>query len=106
MENFQKIAREIFLAAVEKVKPDRLIRDNVKLCEHSLNIAGKEFPIHPEGRIVVTGAGKASALMACELENILGDQINKGHIVVKYGHSVPLKYISCTEGGHPVPDAK
>ncbi|MDX9882421.1 MAG: glycerate kinase [Prolixibacteraceae bacterium] len=105
MENFQKIAREIFLAAVEKVKPDRLIRDNVNLNGHFLRVAGKEFPLPPEGRIVVSGAGKATALMARELENILGDRIHKGHIVVKYGHSVPLKIINCTEGGHPVPDA-
>ncbi len=105
MENLQHIAREIFLAAVEKVKPDRLIRDNVKLCSNSLHIAGKEFALHPEGKIVVSGAGKATALMARELENILGNRIHKGHIVVKYGHSVPLKIINGTEGGHPVPDA-
>ncbi len=104
MKDYQQIAREIFLAAVEKVKPDRLIRDNVKLHGHSLLIAGKEILLHSEGRIVVTGAGKATALMALELENILGNRIFGGHIVVKYGHSVPLKYIDCTEGGHPVPD--
>jgi hydroxypyruvate reductase/glycerate 2-kinase len=52
----------------------------------------------------VIGAGKASASMAKEVENILGNRITSGHIVVKYGHGCELKYIDVSEAGHPVPD--
>jgi len=43
--------------------------------------------------------------MAAEVENILGDRVIEGHIVVKYGYSCKLKYIRVTEAGHPVPDS-
>ncbi|HSN07400.1 MAG TPA: DUF4147 domain-containing protein, partial [Hanamia sp.] len=39
-----------------------------------------------------------------EVENILGNKITSGHIVVKYGHGCELKYIDVSESGHPLPD--
>ena len=42
--------------------------------------------------------------MAQTIEHILGSRITEGHIITKYEHSVPLKYIGTTEAGHPVPD--
>jgi glycerate-2-kinase len=42
--------------------------------------------------------------MALSVENLLGPRISGGHISVKYGFSVPLRYIEITEAGHPVPD--
>jgi glycerate 2-kinase len=57
-------------------------------------------------KIYVIGAGKASAMMALEVENILGSRITHGHVIVKYGHSAKLKYINVSEAGHPVPDSK
>jgi len=56
-------------------------------------------------RIIVVGAGKASAPMAKALEEILGDGIDGGLICVKYGHGMDLKKIRVLEAGHPVPDA-
>ncbi len=37
-------------------------------------------------------------------ENILGNRISGGHIVVKYEHSCKLIRTIVTEAGHPVPD--
>jgi hydroxypyruvate reductase len=42
--------------------------------------------------------------MATAVETILGNRINKGIIVVKYGHGLPLYRIDLIEAGHPVPD--
>jgi glycerate-2-kinase len=42
--------------------------------------------------------------MAAEVEKILGDTIEEGHVIVKYGHSSGTKRIKVTEAGHPVPD--
>jgi len=56
-------------------------------------------------RIIVVGAGKASAPMAKALEEILGDEIDGGLICVKYGHGMDLKKIRVLEAGHPVPDS-
>lgn len=55
-------------------------------------------------RIIVLGAGKATARMAQGLEDILGDRIDGGIISVKYGHTETLKRIEIREAGHPIPD--
>ena len=55
-------------------------------------------------RIVVIGAGKATARMAKAVEAICGDRITEGLISVKYGHTEPLSVIKTIEAGHPVPD--
>lgn len=102
--DFKKAAEQIFLAGVAGVLPDKLIRKEVRIKEDTLFISSLQFPLHAVNRIFVVGAGKASALMAKEIEDILGDRISGGHIVVKYGHASALKYISIHEGGHPVPD--
>ena len=55
-------------------------------------------------RIIVVGAGKATAYMAKALEDRIGDRLVHGRIIVKYGHSLSLMHIECFEGGHPIPD--
>lgn len=97
-------AKEIFLAGIEIVKPDILIPHFVSLENDVLKIENHRFQLAEIKNIYLTGAGKASALMAKAIENILGSRISSGHIVTKYGHAVPLKYAFVTEAGHPVPD--
>ncbi len=57
-------------------------------------------------RILVVGAGKASGTMAHALEEILGDRITAGLVVVKDGHTAPTKKIKLVEAGHPIPDER
>lgn len=56
-------------------------------------------------QVRVLGAGKGVAPMALALEDMLGQRIDEGFIVVKYDHGLPLKRIRQAEAGHPVPDA-
>lgn len=100
----RQTAIDIFLAGVESVKPDNLIRSYISVKDNMLKIDKLIFDLSDIKNIYVVGAGKASALMAQEMESVLGSRITKGHIVTKYNHSVPLKYIGYTEAGHPVPD--
>ena len=102
--NHRYIAEQLFLSAVKSVLPDRLISGAVFINGDTLHIADREFSLEQIKNIWVIGAGKASAIMALEVEKILGDRIAGGHIVVKYGHSVNLKKITVSEAGHPVPD--
>ena len=97
-------AEQIFMAGIESVLPDKLIGDHVVIRGSTLLISSLRFPLDTVDRIFVIGAGKACALMAKEIENILGDRIAEGHVVVKYAHACALKYITLTEAGHPVPD--
>jgi len=98
------VAEQVFLAGVERVLPDRLISKAMSLKDSYLTINDLNFNLDSINNVYVIGAGKASALMAAEVERILGDRITYGHIVVKYGHSCKLNKIKVTEAGHPVPD--
>jgi glycerate 2-kinase len=102
--NYKSVAEDIFLSGVRRVLPDNLIKKVISLNDDHLFIGDMSFRLGDINKIYVTGAGKASALMAAEVERILGERISGGHIIVKYGHSCQLNRITVTEAGHPVPD--
>jgi glycerate-2-kinase len=56
-------------------------------------------------RVFVVGAGKATIGMAQVLDELLGEHISGGAVVVKHGQAVPLRHIEVLEAAHPVPDA-
>jgi hydroxypyruvate reductase len=60
----------------------------------------------PGGRLLVVGAGKASGAMAAAVEEVWGDRIGDGLVVVKDGHLAPTQRIRLAEAGHPVPDER
>lgn len=57
----------------------------------------------PPGRVVVVGAGKASARMAEAVERLWGPC--EGLVLTRYGHARPCQGIEIVEASHPVPDA-
>jgi glycerate 2-kinase len=99
------IAEQIFLAGVNRVTPSKLIPSHLSVRDNILEIGRNRYLLNEIEKIYVIGAGKASAMMAAEVEKILGNLITSGHVVVKYGHSCKLKKIKVTEAGHPVPDS-
>ncbi|WP_101048335.1 glycerate kinase type-2 family protein [Macromonas nakdongensis] len=56
------------------------------------------------GRLVVIGAGKASAAMARAVEDHWEGPLS-GLVVTRYGYAVPCERIEIVEAAHPVPDA-
>jgi len=60
------------------------------------------LPPKPEGRVVVIGAGKASARMAEAVEAEWGPC--EGLVITRYGYARPCKGIEIVEAAHPVPD--
>lgn len=57
------------------------------------------------GRLVLIAAGKAAWQMAKTACGILGDTIDSGVVITKYGHSGgELPGVNVFEAGHPVPD--
>jgi len=61
------------------------------------------LPERPPGRVIVVGAGKASARMAEAVEAAWGPCA--GLVITRYGHGRPTRGIEVAEAGHPVPDA-
>ncbi len=57
----------------------------------------------PGGRVVVVGAGKASARMAEAVEEAWGPC--EGLVITRYGYARPCRGIEIVEAGHPIPDA-
>lgn len=57
-----------------------------------------------KGRLIVIGAGKASAAMAKAVEEHWKGPLS-GLVVTRYGCGVPCKRIEIIEAAHPVPDA-
>ncbi len=101
---FLRRAEALFRTAVAAVQPAPLIRKNVRRDGNQLVLAGSTFDLSAVERIYVVGAGKATAPMAAALEEILGEAIADGIILVKYGHTAPLRRIRTVEAAHPVPD--
>ena len=81
--------RALFDRAVEVADPMR------SLAAH--------LPERPPGRVVVVGAGKASARMAEAVEAAWGPC--EGLVITRYGYARPCKGIEIVEAAHPVPDA-
>ncbi len=63
-----------------------------------------QLPAPPAGRLIVIGAGKASAAMARAVEQHWPGPL-AGLVVTRYGYSVPCERIEILEAAHPVPDA-
>jgi glycerate 2-kinase len=61
------------------------------------------LPAPPKGRLVVIGAGKASAAMARAVEDHWPGELS-GLVVTRYGYAVPCSRITIVEAAHPVPD--
>jgi glycerate 2-kinase len=101
--------KSIFRAALHAVDSYQMMIGSIRLDGSRLTVTAggeqHEADLDSYSRIIVLGAGKASARMAMALEDILGDRISGGLVSVKYGHGEPLKRIGVAEAGHPVPDA-
>ena len=86
-------ADSLIRAALKAAMPDEAVRKA---------LAAADFG---DGRVVLVAAGKAAWQMAKAASDALGERIDRGVVVTKYGHSMgPLPRIDIREAGHPVPD--
>ena len=106
LTKLRQAAEAIARCAIRAVDPGALIRQAVKLSGNRLTIGENSVDLDRFKRILVVGAGKAGAPMAGALEEILGDRITGGAVVVKDGHAKPLRRIRVFEARHPVPDRR
>jgi hydroxypyruvate reductase len=96
--------RELFNAALAAVDPYRAVTRALRIESSMLTAGGSVYDLKLFDRVLVIGAGKAAAAMAAAVESVLGGRIDKGAVVVKYGHGGKLSTIEQVEAGHPVPD--
>lgn len=84
------LLQAMFQAAIEAAQPSHCIPPHL--------------PPAPKGRLIVIGAGKASAAMAQAVEQHWPGPLS-GLVVTRYGYAVPCERIEIVEASHPVPDA-
>ncbi|MCL6705943.1 glycerate kinase [Pseudomonas sp. R2.Fl] len=88
IENPERFLRRLFDRAVEVADPMRSL--------------AAFLPPKPVGRVIVVGAGKASARMAEAVEAAWGPC--EGLVITRYGYGRPCRGIEIVEAAHPVPD--
>ncbi len=95
----RKAVERIFRAALKAADPYRAVAGQKDLILSSYKEGGFK-------RLVVAGFGKASVAMASAIEDTVGDLVETGIIVTKYGHlgSTKMGKIKAFEAAHPVPD--
>lgn len=85
-------AKKIISDSIAAVLPDAAVRRA---------LAGRSFP----RGVVLVAIGKAAWRMGAAAHEALGDQIRRGVVITKYGHSEgPIGDLEILEAGHPVPD--
>ncbi len=101
------------MASLDPTRQRQLMRamyDRAVSAAHPATCIPPHLPDIPEGgRIIIVGAGKASAAMAQAAEQ---HYVNKGQwhrvsgaITTRHGYGLPTQYLPIVEAGHPVPDA-
>jgi glycerate 2-kinase len=103
-DNVKDTCLTIFRAGLEAVDPYEATKRALRLSGEKLQVGKHSYRLKDFKRIVVVGAGKGGAPMAQAVEEILGERLEGGLIVVKYGYTAPLKKVTLVEGGHPIPD--
>jgi glycerate 2-kinase len=98
------LLRSLIRAGLQAADPSRSLLRNVSRRGQLLRIGRHIYDLSCYDRLVVVGAGKASARMAHSLESIVGPRIARGLVVVKTGHGAPLKHITVVEAAHPIPN--
>jgi len=90
--SLRKDAETIIADSIREVQPDSAVIRALK--EMTLT-----------GKIKLVAAGKAAWQMAKAASNYLGERLEQGIVITKYGHvRGELPRIRCCEAGHPVPD--
>ncbi len=95
---------DIFNAALSAVDPYHAVIRSLRIENGRIYAGGSICGPDRFDRVIVVGAGKATAPMAAAVEDVLGSAIESGIIVVKYGHARKLSIIGQVEAAHPVPD--
>lgn len=92
LSRLRRDAETIVNESIREVQPDKAV---VRALE--------ENPLG--GRIRLVAVGKAAWQMAKAAAGFLGDKLERGIVVTKYGHvQGEISGVECYEGGHPVPD--
>jgi len=99
------IAKALISSGIKAVDPYNLIKTQLVIEESTLYIGQKDkIDLSTVDNISLIGFGKGVAPMAVAMKEILGEKLEEGAVIVKYGHDQSLNEIKLLQAAHPVPD--
>lgn len=103
MGELRRKALAVATAGLDAADGGAALRSRMKLTDDGVEIDGHTHPLGDDQRLLVIGGGKASLSIAIALEEILGDRIDGGAIVLKRGETNRLGRLEGLIGDHPLP---
>jgi glycerate 2-kinase len=98
-------ALHVAAAGIGAVDPAAGTLESISFDGKQIRAGDRTIDLAPKGKIYVIGSGKASYPIAATLEEIFGERIIAGVLVVKKGEKRRLERIEVLEAAHPLPDA-
>lgn len=98
------LVTRVMQAALAAVEPGEAVRRALRRDGETLTVGDRTYDLDAYDRIIVVGAGKASAPMAAAAEEVLGERVTDGLVVVKHGHTHETRTVLLREASHPIPD--
>jgi glycerate 2-kinase len=98
------LIRRMFDAALAAADPLEAVARTIERSGRGIDVDGNPVPV--DGKLVLVAIGKAAERMADGAVKALGDRIDSGFVVTKYGHvrgSLDGRF-QIYEASHPVPD--
>jgi hydroxypyruvate reductase len=99
----RSVLEQVQRSALEAVEPEGAVLRFLSQKDGQLQVAERIYSVGRR-RVFLIGAGKAGLPMARAVEGVLGDELEAGRVVVKYGHGGTLQKTAVLEGNHPDPD--
>ncbi len=105
MEHTAALIQGLIKAAIDSVRPENFIPENIHLQGRDLTIQDRTYDLSAYDQIYVVSVGKAAYGMAEALDRIIGQYVSKGIVLTKH---LPSQCSLCSkyklmEGGHPIP---
>jgi glycerate 2-kinase len=104
--NGKKDALQIFRAALRASDPLQAVLRHLRFDGRVLIAGRRKYVLSHFDRILVIGAGKASAAMASAVEHLLGGRVTGGLVNVPDGVSARLRRVRLQSARHPLPDQR
>ena len=103
-----EVALDCLTAGIEAADPARLTRESVSLADGTLTVDDASYNLADYDEVLVLGGGKAAAVVAAELEVILGDALDGGLVITDLpdSSSVSTQHVEVLAGDHPIPSER
>jgi glycerate 2-kinase len=99
----------IMEAALNAVDPRTAVLNYLKREDSQLEVDREIYQLNKYDRVFIVGAGKAGQPMAEAVQQVLGDRLDSGLVIVKEGYKTKndlTERINIVEAGHPIPDIR